>query len=160
MSSAVQTTITQSPAAGVPGELYDTGATKDVISKVALVDIPFGAFVKITDAGVTLPAASGDVTGVGRGVALLAPEKASGVGYKAGDIVNVLQSGRVWVQTETAVTAYVSPFVRFTANGGNNPGGYRNDADTARAVQPPGCRMFNTIAVAGMAVLELLADPT
>lgn len=155
---AVQTTVTTAPAIGAPGMAYDSSLVQDVISKVALVDIPFGAFVKVTADGCTLPGASGDVTGAGRGIALLDPGRGTGVGYKAGDIVAVMQLGRVWVLTEEAVTAYTSPYVRFTAN--TSPtravGSFLAGADSGKAVQPTGMRYWSTNGAAGLAVIEIL----
>lgn len=158
--TAVQTSVTAFPDAGVEGMLYDDGSFKDVIPKIALVDIPFGAFVKITSAGCTLPALTGDVTATGRGVALQDQTKATQVGYKAGDVVNVLQQGRCWIRAEgtESLTAYASPYVRYTAN--TTPtrpiGGWAGTSDSGKNVQPAGVRMFSsTLAGGGLAVVEM-----
>lgn len=155
--TAVQTSVTTAPAAGAPGMLYDSSAHNDVIQKVAEEDIPFGSFVKVDTDGCELPDSSGEVTGRGRGIALLDPSKPTTVGYKAGDIVSVLIKGRVWIQMEAgqSVAAYAVPMVRFTATDPEKKGAFRSDTDSGDAVAPTGCHMFSSASAGGLGVLQL-----
>lgn len=161
MATAVQTTVVSDPQVGFSGGIYDSGE-KDVISCIAQGPIAFGQFVKISASNCIVPALTGDVTGYDGGIALADPVKASSgsssapVGaYAAGDIVQVMRRGRVWVSTEGALAAQARPFVRFTVNGGLVPGGIRVDADAGKAVQPTGVRVYRGVAAAGLAVLQL-----
>lgn len=160
---SVQTTITAEPAIGAPGQIYDSGPFHDIVSLIAQEDIPFGAAVRINGMYCELPDNSGEVTGQ-FGVALKdASKPAPGVytttvgGYKAGDVVSVMKTGRVWISSETALANGAAPFVRFAAGaGGSQQGAWRNDADTATAVQPTsGVHVFRGNAAAGLAVIEL-----
>lgn len=153
--SAVQTTITNEPTIGAPGMLYDSEGQKDVVSCRAREAIPFGAYVRIDGGECELADSTGEVTGDDGGVALHGHALPTGVGYAEGDMVPVLRSGRVWIATEEAIANGVQPFIRFTTNGGNTQGGWRNDADTARAVQKPGITMYRGNGAAGLAVVQL-----
>lgn len=153
MATAVQTTITNDPAIGMPGMIYDS-EDHDSISCVAQEDIPFGAVVRVSGQYCELPDSSAEVTTGEVGVALHDPVKVGG--YKTGDIVAVMRRGRVWVATEQAVAAQADPFVRFAAGaGGANKGAIRNDADTATAVAPAGMSVYRGVGGAGLAVLQL-----
>lgn len=160
---SVQTTFTIDPAIGTPGQMYDSGAFHDVVTLIATEAIPFGAAVKINGMYCSLPAASGDVTGE-LGVALKDGSKpAPGAftptlgGFSAGDPVPVMKTGRVWIATETGLANGAAPFVRYAAGaGGTQKGAWRNDADTATAVQPTtGVHVYRAVAAAGLAVVEL-----
>jgi hypothetical protein len=154
MSTAIQTTVTRTPALGNPGQEAD-GSNSEIVSKVAAVDIPFGSYVEINGETCGLPVDTGHVTQIGRGIALLDQSKASGVGYKAGDLVNVMVRGKAIVATEMAVVANTIPFVRFTAPGAL--GAFRADADTAKAVQPTGMWYRTPTPGAGVAIVEIAA---
>jgi hypothetical protein len=160
---SVQTTITAEPAIGAPGQIYDSGPFHDIVSLIAQEDIPFGCAVTINGQYCELPDNSGEVTGQ-LGVAVKdASKPGPGVytptigGYKAGDVVSVMKSGRIWVATETALANGAAPFVRFAAGaGGSQQGAWRNGADTASAVQPTtGVHVYRGVAAAGLAVIEL-----
>lgn len=155
MSNAVQTTLTQEPAIGRAGMIYDSGP-KDVITCIAQEAIPFGSVVRISTQYCELPDSSGEVTAGEMGVAVEGPVLASGVGYAIGDLVPVMRQGRIWVNTEQAVAAQADPFVRFAAGaGGSAKGAIRNDADTATAVAPSGISVYRGNTGAGLAVLQL-----
>lgn len=153
---SVQTTFTQDPAIGAPGLIYDGGSFHDIVSLIAQEDIPFGTFVRISGQYCELPDATGEVTGNPGGVAVADASHSTTSGYKAGDIVAVMKTGRIWVATEQAIAAGAAPFVRFGSGaGGTQKGAWRNDADTATAVQPTNVHMFRGVAGAGLAVVEL-----
>lgn len=159
---SVQTTISLDPAIGAPGQLYDSGVFHDVVTLWCTEDIPFGAAVKINGMYCSLPAATGDVTGQ-LGVAIKDASKPTpgavfGTGgYKAGDPVAVLKTGRVWIATETALANGAAPFVRYAAGGGGTQkGAWRNTIDSTTALQPTsGVHVYRGVAAAGLAVVEL-----
>jgi hypothetical protein len=140
---SVQTSF-GNPSPGVPGMLADTGP-HDIITRVAEEALAFGSFVKYDDDSCELPDSSGEVTGNGRGIALVDPTKKSGTGYEIGDLVQILVDGRAWVASENALTALTAPFVRHTAGaGGSTKGAFRSDADTASATQVVGAQVERT----------------
>jgi hypothetical protein len=149
----VQTAMTTHPESGVAGELYDAAELCDIISKVAQEDIPFGAFVKVTGDGCELPDTSGEVTGAGRGLALKDDTKATSVGYKQGDMVSVLVKGRAYGITEEAVTAYTTPYVRYSAGTGTQQGAFRATDDATHDAQPTNVEFHTTTTAAGVAVI-------
>jgi hypothetical protein len=154
-TTQVQLTVDNQPALGAPGMLYDASYFKDVVSCRALVDIPFGAYVDIIGNTCELPTTTGKVTGNDGGVAIQSQEFATEAGYKAGDLVNVLRVGRIWVSTEDANADGSSPFIRFTANVAPVGSIRGTDADAGKAVQKPGVTIFRGNAAAGLAVLQL-----
>jgi hypothetical protein len=155
-SGAVQTTVDVNPAIGAAGQLYDNGPI-DVVTRVATVAIPFGSWVEMTPNGnVELPEASGDVTAVPGGIALIDKSKPTGVGYEIGDLVNVLQKGRVWIQTEDAIADLTVPYVRYVAAAGKPIGGFSGASDAGKNVQPlRGAVVKNATTAAGFAILDL-----
>ncbi len=158
--TAVQTDITTAPAAGAPGMLYDSPENCDIVHKIAEEAIPFGAFVKVSATGTCeLPDSAAEVTGLGRGVAVHDPGKASGTGYAIGDVVAVLVRGRIWIQPESGqtMTAYTNAYARFTADA-NPKGSWRSDTDSGEAAAPNGMFMFATATSGGMGVLQV-GDP-
>lgn len=157
-TTAVQTAVDNAPAIGVPGMLYDSSTAKDVVSVRATADIPFGSWVAIDEDGEGyLPALTGDVTDTDGGIALHSHEYATGGGYKQGDIMAVIKTGRVWVYAEETVEASSSPTVRFTAN--TTPtrpiGGILAGTDSGKAVARKGVTVYRGNAGAGLAVLQL-----
>jgi hypothetical protein len=160
---SVQTTITAEPAIGAPGQIYDSGPFHDIVSLIATEDIPFGCAVAINGMYCELPDSTGEVTGQ-IGVAVKdASKPGPGVytpslgGYKAGDVVFVMKTGRVWVATETALANGAAPFIRYAAGaGGTQQGAWRNTIDTTTALQPTsGVHVYRGVAAAGVAVIEL-----
>lgn len=148
---SVQTTFNQDPAIATPGMLYDS-APNDIRTCIAQEDIPYGAGVRIDGQYCELPDSTGEVTGNDFGVAVHDVSGKAG-GYKAGDTVPVLVRGRVWVLTEQGLANGARPFVRFAGTGAK--GAWRNDADTAAAVQPTHVRTYRGVGAAGLAVLQL-----
>jgi hypothetical protein len=158
---SVQTTVSATPPIGAPGQLYDSGVFHDIPTFIATGPIPFGAMVKLSGQYCAVPTVIGDMAGK-IGVAVKDPSLPSPYtgfvgGYVAGDLVPVLQTGRVWVATETALTDQAVPFVRYAAgSGGSQAGSYRNTTDTTTAAQPAsGVHVYRGVAAAGLAVLEL-----
>jgi hypothetical protein len=154
-TTQVQTTVDLAPQLGAAGMMYDSSSFKDVVSCRAQEDIPFGAYVRIIGGDCELPDTTGEVTADDGGIALHSQEFATEAGYKAGDIVNVMRVGRVWVTTEDAAAAGASPFIRFTTNVAPNGSIRSADADTGKAVQKPGVTYYRGNTAAGLAVLML-----
>lgn len=153
----VQASITNEPSVGAAGMIYDSAQHHDIQTYIAQEDIPYGSYVRISGGYCELPDTSGEVTGKG-GVAVRDNVmRPTGVGYLAGDAVPVMTVGRIWVATEQAIAAQASPFIRFAAGaGGSAKGAWRNDADTASAVQvAAGVHMYRGVGGAGFAVVEL-----
>jgi hypothetical protein len=138
-------------SAAFAGMLADLGRVKDAAPYVqgeASAEIAFGAGVvegtAATEAGgfngAVLPV---DANSVFAGVLLHShdydPRTELGTtGVKPGAAVSVLKKGRVWVYTETTVAKGATLFLRHTTNGaGTAKGQFRNDADTANAIEVP-----------------------
>lgn len=163
-----QTTVLADVSNGLEGLLAYGNANHLIISRWANTDIPFGRFVVFKTASgadsCDLPSVTTDIT-AGRqlGIAVYDPAKEpnSANGYKAGQMVQIVRRGYIWMLTETDVTEGNSVFVRFAqvSNTGTNPaiGKVRKDADTADAVAlPNGSAVFRTtLAAAGLAIVEL-----
>ena len=153
--TAVQTSYTDRPAAGAPGQEYDCAFT-DVVSWTADEAIPFGAYVAETrEGGCELPDTSAEVTSNKGGIALIDPTKASGVGYEVGDQVRVMRAGRCFGLVEEAMAKGDAIFARYAAGTGTQKGALRNDIDSTTAITPPGMSVFKGGTVAGGVVFEL-----
>jgi len=153
---SVQTSVTAAPVAGAPGELYDTSDNNEIISLRAISDTPFGAYVSETAEGDgDLPDAEGEVTSATRrGIALKDPNKASGDGYKAGDMMSVLFRGRAWCLNEEALAFGDTVYVRHVATAPEQLGAFRTDVDGTDAAALPGASVFRAGGV-NAAALEL-----
>ena len=76
--------------------------------------------------------------------------------YGDGDVVPVIRKGAVWVKSENAVSAGDAVFVRITSGaGGSQLGAFRNDADTASAVQVANARWGRDSVADGVNSVEL-----
>ncbi len=103
-----------------------------------------------------LPAATGEVSGPRlMGCTFEDFTREGGVDYAAFRPLGVLRRGRIWVISETAQARWTNPFIRFTANGGNDVGAIRNDADTARAVQNTRVIVITDCAAGELCELEI-----
>lgn len=153
------------PTRAIEGMLADTGMNRDVLSRLANGDIPFGRFVvrnaADNESQVRLPTLTGEVTGNTGGFAIAdvsieSPQiGGDGGAYAAEDSVPVLKRGRIFLVPEDAVTKGDPVFVRFAAGTFPNLGAVRSDADTATAVQLPGA-FFDEDAGAGeLCVVDL-----
>lgn len=78
------------------------------------------------------------------------------VNYAQFSTVPVAQIARVYVANEATVTNASPVYLRYLTNGGNTPGGWRADADTARAVQITQAKWVTSVTGAGIAVLNLV----
>lgn len=112
------------------------------------------------DTEIALPASDADVTD--KFVGVLAHSHASQnksvgtvTGVPDGEVGNVLKKGNVWVLVEQAVTPADPVYLRHTVNGGLLPGGWRKDADTAKAELAPSCKWLTSAGASGFALLAL-----
>lgn len=152
--SAVQTSISNGPAASRPGMEYDCAFT-DKVTKIAAEAIPFGAYVAFTaEEACELPDSGAEITNYGGGVALIDPLRPSGTAYVAQDPVRVMARGRCGVLNEATVAVTDAVYVRFTVTGAEQKGAFRADSDGGDAAIPTGIRWFKGGA-AGLAIAEL-----
>ena len=112
-----QTNIAIGPIAGMPGQAYDSEASnRDVVSRVAAVNIPFGVYCELNASGLLVPmqdATTGSsFAPLSWGISLFAPfgaeeayvpftvpnvgTGATASGYLKGQAVPVMRRGRVW----------------------------------------------------------------
>lgn len=155
MPSAIQTSVTTTPAVGIPGLEYDAGFN-DVVTRRATVDIPFGRYVVFNAEGdCKLPTTLAEITTNDGGVALADNSKTTGLGYLTNNPVRVLTMGRVWVQTEGTVAQSDPAFVRAVIATTEKQGEFRADADTAGAVAAPGVNFYIGVTGVGLAVVTV-----
>jgi hypothetical protein len=76
-------------------------------------------------------------------------------GIDAQQTTDIMSRGAVWVLPEQAVVPGDPVFVRHTTNGGDTPGGFRMDADTANADQVTGAKWLTTGDASTPAIVEL-----
>jgi hypothetical protein len=80
----------------------------------------------------------------------------SGATVKDKEEMGIMHKGRVYVKVEEAITPASPVFVRFASGGGGSElGSFRQDADTATAVELPGVKYMSSAAAGEFAVLEL-----
>jgi len=156
-----QTSVSADPVTGLAGELAYNSPLNFVQTKFCRMTggIPFGVFVSRQANGkVKLPAASGDVTATGIGIALRDQTKEPGVtnGYDDLEIIPVLRRGYIQVSVEAAVTEEGAVYARITANGGNTQlGALRGDTDSGNAAAVPNARFVTSTSGAGIAIVEI-----
>lgn len=153
--SIVQSSVSQNPAVGRPGQLYDSNASGNrIVTRIASEAIPFGVWVTMTDNACELADNDGEVTGIRGGVAVVDETLASTVGYAAGDAVRILTRGEVYVRNEETIAANDAVYVRHTITGSEAKGDFRNDSDGGDASVAQGARWFLG-GTANLAVLSV-----
>jgi hypothetical protein len=140
----------------VKGGLADIGVTNKV-TRASASAIDFGVGLAIANTGlVALPAAASFVFD---GVSIMKHKAQSNADnlakYDAREAISVLRKGRIWVYSEQAVNPTLAVYLRHTANGGNTPGNFRVDADTAKADQITTAKWVSVTTGAGLAILEV-----
>jgi len=149
-----QTTYPDEPAVKFAGLIARPDAEK--ISVIADAAIAFGRFVAIgtTDRAAKLPTSDAEVVaGHGFAVADISQEY-DATGYAHEQMVTVLRRGYVYVVSETATTKHAQVYVRHTTL---NLGEVRNDVDGGNAGILAGARFAETIAGAGLVMVEFFA---
>ncbi len=120
-----QTSVTTTPARGVPGTLARV-APKAVVKRRATGICYPGRWVNFTGEECAHPTAADDNPGQG-GVVLKNDYSEDG-SWPDNTMVDVLTEGFVLVQPENAVTADAQAFARFNAPSTENLGDFRSDA--------------------------------
>lgn len=162
------------PAVSYPGQLADNMEARDVLSCLAVAAaLAYGILVVRDAANVggfdqlaaKAPSLTTDISVMGSPIGVVLADQAraqnpavASAQYPINSAVPVLRKGRVWVSAETAMTDGANPFVRFAAGaGGSQLGAFRNDADTASAVQMSSGQALvrGTTSGAGYSVIEL-----
>lgn len=140
--------------AAIAGAAVDA-QLKNIVSRVAEADIPFGRFVMhgAADNG-CLPVLTGAIAaGLGLGFTVRVQDDVADatdeLEVKSGKDANVLDFGEIWVETLDAVAAYEPVFVHIIA--GADQGKVRNDADGGNAEALPGARFMSATSGAGLA---------
>lgn len=162
------------PAVSYPGQLADDCQVKDVLSASAYLAAMNYGTLAVTDETNTAgfdqlcakaPASSGAISTMGLQLGVVLADQARAQNpavataqYPQYSAVPCLRKGRVWVNAETAMADGLNPFIRFAAGGGGSVlGSFRNDADTASAIQMVSGQavMRGTTTGAGYAVVEM-----
>lgn len=160
------------PAVSYPGQIADASYFRDVISALAVAAaVPYGVCVVQDTANgagfdnlaAKVPSTTGSITTAGQayGIVLADQGRAQDPSvvlptYPINSALPVLRSGRVWVNSETAVADGGGVFVRYAANGGlTQLGAIRADADTAHAAALPNSVFRGAYAAAGYVVAEI-----
>jgi hypothetical protein len=143
-----------SHGAAIAGAVVD-GQLKNIVSRVAEEDIPFGRFVVhgTADNEVALVTAGDIAGGLGVGFSVRVQEDVADASdvleVKTGKDANVLDFGEIWVETLDAVAAYEPVFVHVLADA--DQGKVRNDAAGGDAEALGGARFMSSTSGAGLA---------
>ena len=136
----MQTIYNVDPAAGVVGGIAEAGS-KTERAKVAGGVVRPGQYVVFAGDSCAHPVAAPTAMTRG-GIVVRNPYKQNDGVYAAGEMVDVLVDGAIFVATENAVLVDTQAFVRVTATGGQQLGALRSDASVvstvATAVAIPG----------------------
>ncbi len=155
----MQTSVRENMEVGLAGQIADIGKSDVLTYANEQGDIiPFGSFVtKGSGEGLAvLPDATGEVTGlVGLGVVARSHTQPQDEGYADKDVMPVVKKGRVWVPVEDAVEAESAAFVRFVAEGAEQLGAFRSDADGTDAVALPNAKFVTDAEAGEVALLDL-----
>jgi hypothetical protein len=132
----MQTSYNVEPIAGVVGAIAESGS-KTVRARVAGGTVRPGQYVVLS--GLTCGHPSAAPTPQTRGgVAVRNPYKQGDGVFAAGEMLDVLVEGAIWIATEDAVSVNTPAFVRHVAAGAEQLGAFRSNADTADATHIPG----------------------
>lgn len=170
VSSAVQTSFDTTFYAGQAGVQYDFQTSTDglELSVAASGSVAFGRGVACGTITPNIGAVPTNGTDAGRlrGIALADNRVASGsTGYADGTNVRLLQRGKCWVYSETAIVSDRSQaYVRITESttGAGDQGQWRGDSDSGKAVSVAGCRFLTvngSMGASGPVVLEVNLMP-
>lgn len=160
---AVQTTYTAAPEIGLPGMLRDNGPNDVVtmINQEASSLIPFGTAVcfegAARDDGALRPDALADVlAGICLRSLAYSPELNTDDGVAAGQTLNVLTRGRVYVVCEDGCSPGDRLHVRAVATGAEVEGACRASADGTDTIDATTQGIWRSTAAAGqLAALDV-----
>lgn len=126
--------------------------------------LPFGVFAVLdSDRGpghCRLPNATGDIGNKTLGVSIqvTAQEPNNSEGHDHGEVVPLMNQGRIWVLAEETMAAGDNVFIRFTSGaGGSQLGVIRNDSDSSTCTQLTRARVMDYVLVGSdkLALVEL-----
>lgn len=160
----VQSTYSKemNPAAkGMPGDQRPS----DDVSAVADAVIGFGKFLVYGDAAdkVALPAIAATAATL-QGVALRTATVENALDptavveeYPIGKAISVRKKGTIWCWVDAAFNHLTAvPYIRFTANGGSEPGDLTTTTDSGKAAAAPnGVRVLTSVTEAGLVLVEV-----
>jgi hypothetical protein len=132
----MQTSYNIDPAPGVVGAIAESGS-KTVRARAAGGPVRPGQYVVLSGLVCGHPSAAPTPQTRG-GIAVRNPYKHGDGVYEAGEMLDILVEGAVWVATEDAVTPNTPAFVRHVAAGAEQLGAFRSDADGTDATHVPG----------------------
>jgi hypothetical protein len=132
----MQTAYNVDPPLGVVGAIAESGA-KVVRARIAAGVVRPGQYVVLVGLTCGHPTAAPTAQTRG-GVAVRNPYKQNNSAFVAGDVIDIVVDGVIWVASENAASVNTPAFVRFTAAGAEELGAFRTDADTADAAHIPG----------------------
>lgn len=129
----------------------------DIRSQRSAAAINFGLGLAIAADGlVALPAAAAfEFAGISLHKHKDLPNDTAVARYEIGEEISLLRRGRIWVLAEEAVDPSQDVYLRHTVNGGDTPGHFRTDADTANADQIANAKWVDITTAAGLALLEI-----
>lgn len=142
------------------GGLGDT-EFHDIVGRFSDEDIPFGKGLMIAATGkVALPVHVDEkFAGVAVQKNVPTPNDTGVAVYPAGTEISVIQQGRVWVNSETAVDPTEGVYLRCTDNyDGGVAGDFRSDSDASSSpvmLQITNARWAAKTTAKGLALLEL-----
>lgn len=147
----MQTSYNLDPAPGVVGAIAESGS-KTVRAKVAAGTVRPGQYVVLSGLTCGHPTAAPTPETRG-GVAVRNPYKQGDGVFVAGEMLDILVDGAIWVASETAVTPNAPAFVRHVAAGAEELGAFRGDVDGTDATHVPG--LYFRSAGTGLVKLEV-----
>lgn len=158
-----QTTMTQDPAIGYPGQLADNGSQPDlsgIVEEANGISPGLGVVWGTAGRQVSLPSAAfTDADFAGFSVRKhkarqdLAVDDAED--YQDEESMPLLRDGRMIVEVEDAFVVGDPVFVRHTVGTGSVIGAVRTDADTASASQVTGARFVSAGGAGELGVIEV-----
>lgn len=158
-----QTTMTENPAVGFPGDPADTGPKNDlskIVEEATGIPPGLGVVWGTEDNQVSLPSGTfggADFVGFsvrrhkGRPDFALADNE----DYQDEESIPVRRQGRLKVEVEDAFTAGGQVFVRHTAPGTEQLGAVRSDADTDEADSVTGVRFVTSGGAGEIGIIEI-----
>lgn len=159
------TTVELTPRLGSPSGTLSSVGTGTLTLSSFTSDIPFGVAVVMAN-GLSdecrVPQASGDigpdVLGVALSTQFIESQPATDTGparYRAGDQVNILRVGRVWVKPEDSPVAGGDVYVRYSASGSQQLGAFRTDTDSSTAAKLTGAKYLSSPDADGLVLVQL-----
>lgn len=160
----VQSTYTDRPAIGIPGDLVYPARDNAIVSRIAEVAIANALCLTqgtlkpnvspyINPGQCKIPTSEAEVTAA-MGIAIRNRAQ-EGSGYAIGDTVSILRKGQIFVETESGVAYDGAVYVRVTAGVGEVAGAFRHNDDAGDAFVLPGAKFKMATSGAGLTIVEI-----